>query len=229
VTNYDVIVVDPPWSYGSDTKRPNRTAEAHYKTIGHNGKEINRRTGKGVEGIAEAAPIGNWAKPDSHLYVWVTNPKLPFVWPLLAAWGFEYKTLLTWEKVTKDGQVHGGGMGWFFRGATEHVVFAVKGRKAIPSGLRRPNLFRAPLRGHSVKPDEFYDLLDAIYVGGERRLDVFARRGRLGWDTWGDQAPGTNPAQTVKSENPPGKSETDAAKSDACHPHRGDRAARGTP
>lgn len=191
---YDVIVVDPPWSYGSDSGRPNRTAEAHYKTIGANGKEINRRTGAGVEGIVDAAPVGEWAAKNAHVYIWVTNPKLPFLWRVIDGWGLTYKTLLTWEKVKADGTTHGGGMGWFYRGATEHVAFCVKGNKPIPSALRRPNLFRAPLRGHSVKPDEFYDMLDGIYAPEDRRLDVFARRGRPGWDAWGDEAPANEAA-----------------------------------
>jgi N6-adenosine-specific RNA methylase IME4 len=185
---YEVIVVDPPWAYGSDTGRPNRTAESHYSTIGFNGREINRRTGAGVEAIIGATPVRTWAAKNCHLYVWVTNPKLPFVFRCIEAWDFTYKTLLTWRKTTTERRVRNG-MGWFFRGATEHVAFAVRGRMPIPSGCRKANIFDARPRGHSVKPDEFYDLLDSIYTSGERRIDAFARRRRLGWDAWGHEAP----------------------------------------
>lgn len=183
---YTVIVVDPPWAYGSDTGRA-RTAEHHYKTTGNGGKEINRKTGAGVENIATQTPVEEWADKNCHLYMWVTNPKLPFAFSLLDAWGFQYKTMLTWVKTTGAGRVHGGGMGWFFRGSTEHVLFAVKGNKPIPSSLRKPNVVMSPPTGHSVKPMAFYGLLRSIYPLSERMLDAYARSRHERFDAWGDE------------------------------------------
>jgi N6-adenosine-specific RNA methylase IME4 len=173
---FGVIVVDPPWAYGSDTGRPNRTAEAHYRTIGANGKEINRRTGEGIQAIIESAPVAEWADAKSHLYLWATNPKLPFAFSVMSAWGFDYKTTLTWVKTRADGGVSGGGMGWFFRGATEHVLFGTRG-----------GVILAPATIHSAKPAAFYELLDGIYGPEMRKLDVFARRHREGWQSYGDE------------------------------------------
>lgn len=186
--NYSVIVIDPPWSYGSDTGRT-RTAEHHYDTIGNNGKEINRKTGAGIQGIIEQTPLDEWSAKESHLYLWTTNPKLPFAFEAMRAWGFEYKTTLTWVKTKADGQPHGGGMGWFFRGATEHVLFGTKGGKGIPSALRKPNVVLAPPTGHSAKPVAFYELLRSIYPKDERMLDVYARTRHERFDAWGNEAP----------------------------------------
>lgn len=188
MSKHSILVVDPPWSYGSDTGRPNRVAEAHYQTVGNAGKEINRNTGAGIAEIISCAPVADFAAEHSHLYLWTTNPKLPFTFEVMKAWGFTYKTTLTWVKTAKNGAPHGGGMGWFFRGATEHVLFGVKGNKPIPSALRRPNVILAPPTGHSIKPDAFYDLLDGIYPD-ESRIDMFARRARRGWTVWGNEAP----------------------------------------
>lgn len=184
---YGVIVCDPPWAYGRDTGRT-RTAEHHYKTIGNEGGEINRKTGAGIEAIAETTPIAELSEANCHLYLWVTNPKLPFAFRLLAAWGFEYKTTLTWVKTRADGGIHGGGMGWFFRGATEHVLFAVRGNKGIPSALRKPNVVMAEKTEHSAKPVAFYDLLRSIYPQDERMIDVYARRPHERFNAWGDEA-----------------------------------------
>lgn len=186
--SYSVLVVDPPWSYGSSTGRT-RTAEHHYETIGDRGKEINRKTGAGIEGIIAATPVIEMADKNAHLYLWTTNPKLPFAFECLRAWGFEYKTMLTWVKTKADGGVHGGGMGWFFRGATEHILFAVKGNKGIPSGLRKPNVVMAGLGAHSEKPKEFYDLLRSIYPKEERMIDIYARKAHERFDAWGNEAP----------------------------------------
>ena len=185
---YSVIVVDPPWAYGSQTGRT-RTAEHHYETIGNGGREINRKTGAGIEGIIAATPIAEWAQKDAHLYLWTTNPKLPFAFEIMRAWGFEYKTTLTWVKTRADGGVSGGGMGWFYRGATEHVLFGVRGHKAIPSAVRRPNVVLAPTTEHSSKPVAFYDVLRSLYGEDEKMLDVYARRNHERFTAWGFEAP----------------------------------------
>jgi N6-adenosine-specific RNA methylase IME4 len=39
---------------------------------------------------------------------------------------------------------------------------------------------------HSAKPEAFIDLVEQ--VSPPPRLELFARRNRLGWDTWGNEA-----------------------------------------
>ena len=46
----------------------------------------------------------------------------------MRAWGFKYKTMLTWRKIRKDGGSDGRGVGFYFRNVTEHVLFGVRGR-----------------------------------------------------------------------------------------------------
>ena len=46
--------------------------------------------------------------------------------------------------------------------------------------------FRWPRGAHSAKPEAFLDLVES--VSPAPRLELFARRQRLGWSTWGDQA-----------------------------------------
>lgn len=188
MTKYTVLVVDPPWSYGSDTGRT-RTAENHYATMGNSGKEVNRKTGAGIETIINQTPVVSLAANDAHLFLWTTNPKLPFAFEVMRAWGFDYKTTLTWVKTRDDGGVHRGGMGWFFRGATEHVLFGVRGSKGIPSSLRKPNVILAPTGEHSEKPAAFYELLRGIYPETENMVDIYARKSHERFHAWGDQAP----------------------------------------
>lgn len=183
---YTVLVVDPPWSYGSATGRT-RTAEYHYQTMGNNGKEVNRKTGAGIETIIKETPVNSMAAEKSHLYLWTTNPKLPFAFEIMKAWGFEYKTMLTWVKTKQGGEVHGGGMGWFFRGATEHVLFGTKGNKGIPSEYRKPNVIMGNPGEHSEKPTEFYDLLRSIYAPEEMMIDIYARKTHDRFAAWGNE------------------------------------------
>lgn len=193
---YSTIVVDPPWRYqnsrGTQTRsrrgRAAITAEGNYGTMSR-------------EEIA-ALPVGAWAAPAAHLYLWVTNPLLyggrgrngpagPAITPidLVEGWGFEYVTLLTWHKTGAPG------LGFYFRGSTEHVLFATRGGLSIPAPMRRANLFSAARAGHSRKPDLFYEMVEA--VSPAPRLEVFARRRRYGWDAVGHEAPTAAASQGV--------------------------------
>jgi N6-adenosine-specific RNA methylase IME4 len=185
---YCTLVVDPPWRYTVTQGLPNRTAgtrrrvkptaEGQYPTM--------------TNAEMRALPVGDMADANAHLYLWVTNPMLyggrgrkgraegsPI--DLLEAWGFEYITLLTWHKLGPPG------MGFFFRGDTEHVIFAVRGRLPIAPGIRTSNHFAAHKGRHSEKPDRFYELVERVSPGPY--LEMFARRRRYGWDVWGDEAP----------------------------------------
>jgi len=200
---YRTIVADPPWSYlvhqlsdedraarlnadrdgNPSPRRHGALADLHYATMTH--AEV------------AALPIGDYADDQCHLYLWVTNPRLfaskngtgPTPADMMAAWGFEYITLLTWHKLGPPG------LGWYFRGATEHVLFGVKGKLGIPSGVRTSNHFAAAKGRHSAKPDRFYEIVER--VSPEPRLELFARRRRYGWDVWGNEAPRVATSQAV--------------------------------
>ena len=81
-----------------------------------------------------------------------------------------------------------GRTGYYFKGASEHCLFAVRGK--AQTKWRDPLITTAwlwPRVGkHSVKPEAFYDMVEAQSPGPH--LEMFARRNRLGWETWGDQA-----------------------------------------
>jgi N6-adenosine-specific RNA methylase IME4 len=172
---YRTIVADPPWRYTKNAMEGGGTAaENKYPTMTND--EI------------AALSIKEQAADNAHLYLWVTNPRLfrgrfdplgPI--DIVEAWGFEYVTLLTWHKLGAPG------MGFYFRGDTEHVIFAKRGNAPIPSGLRESNHFAAPRTKHSAKPDRFYEMVERVSLGPY--LELFARRRRYGWDVWGNQAP----------------------------------------
>lgn len=160
---YQTIVIDPPWAYDRNDIRG--AAEHHYDTMT-------------FDQIA-AYPVGDLAGDEAHLYVWVTNPHMPHVWWIIEAWGFEYKTLLTWVKPQM-------GTGHYFRGATEHVLFCTRGNLPLrDNGI--PNWFEADRQEHSRKPESFYELVERASFGPF--VELFARRTRDGWDGHGDELP----------------------------------------
>ena len=161
---FQTIVIDPPWDWGDegDVNQFGR-AKPDYHTMP-------------IEEI-EKLPVGKIANENSHLYLWVTNRSLPKAFRLIEAWGFRYITCLTWVKPSI-------GMGNYFRGSTEQVLFCVKGSQP----LKRRDVgthFEAPRgNGHSAKPDEFYKLVESCSYGPY--IDIFGREERQGWSVWGE-------------------------------------------
>lgn len=82
-------------------------------------------------------------------------------------------------------------MGHFFRGATEHVLYATRGSAKIPSHLREPNVFLAPTSRHSGKPDVFMEKVERVTEGPY--LELFCRTPRPGWSAWGNEVTDEEP------------------------------------
>lgn len=79
------------------------------------------------------------------------------------------------------------GLGNYFRGQSEQVLFGVKGSQP----LKRKDagtVFHAPRgpQGHSSKPVEFYDFVESCSPGPY--LEMFSRTTRNDWMAWGESA-----------------------------------------
>lgn len=161
---FQTIVIDPPWDWGDegDVNQFGR-AKPDYFTMP-------------IEKI-EALPVGKIADDNCHLYLWVTNRSLPKAFRLIDAWGFRYVTCLTWCKPSF-------GMGNYFRGSTEQVLFCVKGSQPIKRHDVGTWFWAERGDRHSAKPDEFYKIVESCSYGPY--IDVFGRDGREGWVVWGE-------------------------------------------
>ena len=135
-----------------------------------------------------ALPVADIVNEPAHLYLWVPNALLPEGLEVMRAWGFQFKSLLVWHKIRKDGGSDGRGVGFYFRNVTETVLFGVRGKKArtLAPGRSQVNLIASRKREHSRKPDELYPIIEACSPGPY--LELFARGGRDGWTSWGNEA-----------------------------------------
>lgn len=173
---YRTIYADPPWQFQN---RTGKVAPEH--------KRLSRYPTMKLDDI-KSLPVGQVADEKCHLYLWVPNALLPEGLEVMKAWGFEYKTNLVWEKVRKDGEPDGRGVGFYFRNVTEILLFGIKGdnNRTLDPGRSQVNLLRTMKREHSRKPDEFVPLIEKCSSGPY--LEVFARGNRDLWDMWGNQA-----------------------------------------
>jgi N6-adenosine-specific RNA methylase IME4 len=159
---YRTIVADPPWPYRLNSGRMLTTSN---KRTTRPDLQYGRMT---LDEIA-ALPVNVLAADAAHLYLWVTNP--------LLRQGFDILDTLTWRKIGTLG------LGFRFRGETEHVLFGERGSLPIPPERRARNWIEAPRRGHSTKPPELMDVIERCSPGPY--VELFARSPRIGWDHWG--------------------------------------------
>jgi N6-adenosine-specific RNA methylase IME4 len=183
--HYQTVYADPPWKEAGGGQIQ-RGANRHYPLM--KTRDIC------------ALPVRLWAAPNAHLYLWTTNNFLEDGLEVVEAWGFRYVTMITWfksrvvyldvEPTNADLQM---GIGQYYRGCTEHCLFAVRGSlpyRVKGDGKRAQGLtgFHAPRMEHSVKPDQMRAWIEQVSHGPY--LELFARQPAAGWDVWGNEATG---------------------------------------
>ncbi len=194
-TKYRTIVADPPWDHSEGTG-------AKWKT-GFGDTERSLEGGKreytipyptmSLEEI-KALPVRELMNlSGTHLYLWVTNKYLRNVWEVAEAWGFRGVRLIVWCK-----EPRGWNPGGKWPSTCEFCLFAVDGLltadgQAPSQWFVWPRRLGPPVKAgaarqtmHSAKPEAFLDEVEQVSPGPY--LELFARRQRLGWDTWGNEA-----------------------------------------
>ena len=162
-----VVTCDVPWPYEIGDENPSKRGVRPYPCMSIT--EIR------------AFPLASIMHADSILWFWTTNFHMREAYDVLAAWGFGAKTILTW---VKD---HMGNGDWL-RSQTEHCIMAVRGKPMVTL-TNQTTVLQAPVRGHSVKPVAFYDLVECL-CPASRYADIFSRyQHNDRWDCHGDEAP----------------------------------------
>lgn len=168
---YSLIMADPPWKYLTRSpKGLGKSPDRHYKTM--------------TLRDLMALPVGELAAKDCVLWLWGTAPMLDQQLAVLKAWGFKFVSSGVWVKRTRRGKLAFGG-GYTFRNAHEIVLLGSRGAPKYPNRAVR-SVFDGPLREHSRKPDESYEVARRLVPYG-RAADVFSRQSRPGWENWGDE------------------------------------------
>jgi N6-adenosine-specific RNA methylase IME4 len=173
---YDVLMIDPPWPV---TKRPSiangkHTAEAlDYPTLS-------------VEDCfalldQEVLPL---AAPRHTVFLWTTEKYLEEAELGMRQRGYKRHVRFIWDKGNGPPPV-----GMTVRFSHEYLVWYFKPsmtpvyKESI--GIF-PTVIRENRRQHSRKPDIAYYMVDALYPDA-RKIDVFSREARPGWDQWGNE------------------------------------------
>lgn len=163
---YQVIYADPPWEYRNKKTGGTMSSAAvqKYDTMS----------------IDDLCMMNVPADKNAVLFLWATVPMLQEGLDVMRAWKFNYKTMLTWNKSNRLG------LGYWFRGQTEHLLFGVRGKIPAFKSPRR-NIINAGVKKHSEKPEEFRQLIENVTASLPNKLEMFARINSPGWDVFGNQ------------------------------------------
>jgi N6-adenosine-specific RNA methylase IME4 len=196
MTRYRTIVADPPWDHSDST------GWSYGESHSQGGRRGSVRSTRPPYGFMRLDEIAALPVPD----FWTTQRYLRASFDIAEGWGFKVSATLTWCKAPM------GFMGGAFRSSTEFCLFARRG--SLPHKQQAPAQWftwprvgwtqNDPAAKHSRKPDAFLDLVEQTSPGPY--LEMFARRGRLGWDYWGDQSLGTADLSARSGEVPDGPS-----------------------
>ena len=171
---YDVILADPPWKYSAGGKGEFR-AENHYNTMT----------------IDDMCNLVIPAAENAVLFMWVVEWIHPEQWVKVArAWGFEYRTRAwVWVKSNPSGFGFWSGIGYYTRSNPEDCNLFIRGKKPAER-MDVLGLIYSPRMKHSQKPNEQYEKIERLYPNA-RKLELFARSRREGWDVFGNQVEGS--------------------------------------
>ena len=164
---YSTLVLDPPWRFDVAGPGARSSAESHYPTM-----SLSEITDLELPQVAT----------DSHLYFWCPTQFLVPAHEIVEGYGFTVRSVLAWVKP------HALGIGRYFRGGWEPVLFATKGELALEV-RNQPSWFEAPRTRHSAKPAHFItEIVEKCSPGPY--IEMFARSPvpRTGWTFWGFEA-----------------------------------------
>lgn len=159
---YALIVVDPPWPYGTEYDQKTRRVASPYL-------ELN---------IDEIKNLSIPSAADCVLWLWTTHKFIFEAKEILLSWGFDYKLILIWDKVNL-------GIGSWLRCQSEFCLLGIKGNPVWNLSNER-DMLQEKRREHSRKPDSFYEMIEKL-TPTKYKLDIFSRQERKDWVCYGNE------------------------------------------
>lgn len=167
------MVADPPWRFRDKIQGAGRGAAKHYPTMSVS--EIQR------------FPLPDLAD-DSWLFLWRPEAMQLEAMAVVAAWGFRQVSAFVWVKMPRRRHLWDLrpllGMGHSVRMSHEVALICKRGKPERLSASVS-SVFFATRQEHSRKPNEFFECVETLVPGPYAEL--FARREREGWTTYGDE------------------------------------------
>ena len=172
---YDIIYTDPAWEQTKGNFRncrPNQGKELDYQTCSlEQIKEIHQ----------QAISLVN---EKHNIFMWTIDKFLPETERMMKEFGYELHARIIWDKE------NGIAPAFTVRFSHEYLLwFYKKGCMLMPCKEARgkyTTVLREPATKHSKKPICAYEMLETMFPDA-RKLEMFSRTIRDGWDEWGNE------------------------------------------
>ena len=170
---YDIVYADPPWPKkkgGLRKSRPNQTRDLDYKTIT-------------LEEIKEL--LSSVKTSEKHnFFVWTVDEFLHDTEKMMLDMGYKLHARLIWDKE------NGVAPAFTVRYSHEYLLWFYKpGKMLKPCQDMRgkyTTVMREKSTRHSKKPEVAYEMLESVFPDS-KKLEMFARNQRDGWDCFGNE------------------------------------------
>lgn len=160
-----LLLADPPW---------------FIKTYSEKGRgRVQKYECMSERDLLDLHPtIKDLAGKNACMMMWTTAPHAEQAMALLAHWGFSFKTIMCWKKPNT-------GYGRWARSNGEFVLIGTRGKFPCRLPKEWTTVFEgAREKRHSAKPERLQDLIDKRWPD-VKRIELFARRRRAGWECIG--------------------------------------------
>ena len=169
----DVLIIDPPWPKKKGGKRRVRPKQ---------GKKLDYNT-LSVAEIFNLLDREIFPRKQHTVFMWTIDEFLVECEKQMSERSYRRHARLIWNKT------NGIAPAFSVRFAHEYLIWYYKPKFIKIHNTARglfTTVFTEKAREHSRKPDIIYLMIQALYPHA-KKLDVFSREERIGWDTWGNE------------------------------------------
>ena len=172
---YNIIYTDPPWQQKKNIRkcRPNQKSQFDYQTLS-------------VEEISEIHRLvfQNNVQEKHNVFMWTIDKYLHDTEQMMKKLGYKLHARIIWDKN------NGVAPAFTVRFSHEYLLwFYKKGKMLMPCNEIRgkyTTVLREDSTKHSKKPLCAYKMIENMFPGS-KKLELFARNERFGWDCFGNE------------------------------------------
>lgn len=174
---YDLIVADPPWKQTKGGKKNVRPISS--------GTELDYPVCSLDEIKDYLHQATSLCSDNSILFLWTIDKYLFEAQQMAEQLGYKLHARMIWNKVT------GIPAAFTVRYGHEYLLYMYKGKLIPVADEERGKIhtvFVEQVKRHSQKPEISFDIINRLYPN-LKKLELFARTERDGYDCWGNEVP----------------------------------------
>lgn len=172
---YQIVYTDPPWQQKKGGKRGCRPKQ---------GRELDYQTCT-LEEIKEIHRVAISLCNEKHnIFMWTIDKYLHEAEEMMKELGYELHARFVWDKT------NGVAPAFTVRFSHEYLLWFYRRSQILMPCESMRGKFTTVLREsstiHSKKPECAYKMLEEMFPEA-KKLEMFARKKREGWDCWGNE------------------------------------------